>query len=477
MSVQPPRGRGRYHVGRMRHPVPLPILLGVVAGLTAAAAAQAPPTYYLSVDTSTPALLRSTLHAVIDDHVRFPYTASTTDTWDILELADQHPTNSAQILDVYQNAAFAKAGGGNTNYDREHSWPRSYGFPNEPNSYPHNDCHHLFLSAISYNGARANKPFADGLGTWAEWPTLANAGQGGGSGTFPGNSNWTESSSALGGWQTGNGRKGDVARALFYMDVRYEGGLHGVTNLPEPDLQLTDNLNLIAASATGTNTTGVAYMGKLSTLLLWHAQDPVDGKEMARNNAVFSFQGNRNPFIDHPEWVACVFQGQCAVRRDFDVWINELHYDNSGTDVNELVEVAGTRGAKLDGWSLVAYDGTTGRTYAQIGLRGSIPSQQNGYGAMAFLFPGLQNGSPDGIALVAPSGKVVQFLSYEGAFLAIDGPAAGRTSVDIGVSEAPTSPVGFSLQLGGVGHEYAAFTWQSAIAATPGGVNGNQVFQ
>lgn len=446
------------------------------AALAVALSAQAPPGYYNSVNPSTPATLRSTLHAVIDDHTRFPYTASTTDTWDILERADQHPTITTQILDVYKNASYTKSGGGNTNYDREHSWPKSYGFPLEPNSYPHTDCHHLFLCTISWNGARGNKPYDNGTGSWTEWTTLANAGQGGGSGGFPGNSNWTESSSSLGAWQTWSARKGDVARALMYMDVRYEGGVHGITGLAEPDLRLTDDLNLIASSTTSTNSS-LAYMGKLSVLLQWHAQDPVDNKEIARNNVVYSYQGNRNPFIDHPEWVACLFSAQCGVKADHDLWINEIHYDNNGTDTNERIEIAGTRSSSLEGWSIVAYNGTDGRSYAQIGLRGVIPSQQNGYGTRSFAFPGLQNGSPDGIALVAPSGKVMQFLSYEGSFTAIDGPAAGRASTDIGVTESATSSPGLSLQLGGTGHAYAAFTWQNSLASTPGLVNANQTFQ
>ena len=87
--------------------------------------------------------------------------------------------------------------------------------------------------------------------------------------------------------------------------MRYEGGA------PEPDLILTDDQALIAASNTGDNEP-IAYMGILSVLLEWHAQDPVDDVERNRIDVVFSFQENRNPFIDNPEWVACLFLNECG---------------------------------------------------------------------------------------------------------------------------------------------------------------------
>jgi endonuclease I len=261
--------------------------------------------YYSGVNTSSASALRSSLHALIDDHQRFPYTSTATDTWDVLEYADEDPTNPGRILDVYRNASYVKAGGGNTEYNREHTWPKSYGFTNDGSgNYPYTDTHMLFLSDSGYNSSRNNKPYADCLSNCVERATVANAGAGGGTGVFPGNSNWYDTTY----WQTWGDRKGDVARALLYMDVRYEGGTHGVTGVAEPNLILTDDPGLIQAS--GSNLS-VAYMGRLADLLRWHAEDPVDEKEILRNEAVYTYQGNRNPFIDHPEWVACVFQGVC----------------------------------------------------------------------------------------------------------------------------------------------------------------------
>jgi endonuclease I len=261
--------------------------------------------YYAGVDASSPQALRATLHAVIDDHQRYPYTSTATDTWDILELADEDPNDPGRILDVYRNASYAKAGGGNTEYNREHTWPKSYGFTNDASTnYPYTDTHMLFLSDDGYNSARSNKPYASCTAACTEYTTLANNGTGGGSGAFPGHSNWADTDY----WQTWGDRKGDVARAVLYMDVRYEGGTHGVTGAAEPDLIVTDDPALIAASASNES---VAYMGLRSVLLQWHAQDPPDAKERLRNEVVYSFQGNRNPFIDHPEWAACLHQGQC----------------------------------------------------------------------------------------------------------------------------------------------------------------------
>jgi hypothetical protein len=96
------------------------------------------------------------------------------------------------------------------------------------------------------------------------------------------------------------------------MDVRYEGGLHGVTGASEPDLILTDSQALIDSGQTGQNES-VAYMGLLSVLVQWHFEDPVGADEQWRNDVVFAFQGNRNPFVDHPEWVDCLFNGNCEI--------------------------------------------------------------------------------------------------------------------------------------------------------------------
>ena len=159
------------------------------------------------------------------------------------------------------------------------------------------------------------------------------------------------------------------------------------------------------------------------------------------------------------------------------VWINEIHYDNSSGDTQEGVEIAGTAGTDLTGWTIVPYNGSGGANYTPIGtLSGTIPNQQNGFGTVYVSIVGLQNGAPDGLALVDNTGTVIQFLSYEGSFVATAGPANGMTSVDIGVSQGGTQSDAFTLQLQGSGNKYSDFTWGAGIAATRGGVNTGQTF-
>jgi len=128
------------------------------------------------------------------------------------------------------------------------------------------------------------------------------------------------------------------------------------------------------------------------------------------------------------------------------IFINEIHYDNTGTDAGEAVEIAGPAGTDLTGWTLELYNGNGGASYGTIALSGVIANQQGGFGTLSFAAVGLQNGAPDGIALVDASSALVQFLSYEGAFTAVDGPATGQLSTDIGVLESGSGAVGNLLE-------------------------------
>ncbi len=148
----------------------------------------------------------------------------------------------------------------------------------------------------------------------------------------------------------------------------------------------------------------------------------------------------------------------------------EIHYDNTGTDIFEAIEVEGPAGTDLAGWSIVLYNGNGGAPYNTRALSGVIPDLCSGRGVIAVQYPqdGLQNGSPDGFALVDGSGQVVEFLSYEGAFTANGGPAGGLTSTDIGVAEVTSTPIGQSLQRDATG------AWAGPIAHTMAACNNGE---
>jgi hypothetical protein len=153
-------------------------------------------------------------------------------------------------------------------------------------------------------------------------------------------------------------------------------------------------------------------------------------------------------------------------------WINEFHYDNDSTDINEGVELAGPAGIDLSSYYILLYNGNGGVLYSPSNAcSGIIDDEGNGYGAVWFPIAGMQNG-PDGIALCHKTNGLLQFLSYGGSFIATAGPAAGLSAVDVGVFESTTEPIGLSLQLQGDGTNYEAFTWSGPMDATRGEING-----
>ncbi len=160
------------------------------------------------------------------------------------------------------------------------------------------------------------------------------------------------------------------------------------------------------------------------------------------------------------------------------VFVNEIHYDNAGTDSGEAIEVAGPAGTDLTGWTIVLYNGSNGAMYDTDSLPTPIPNTCGGFGVVTINYPsnGIQNGAPDGLALVDNIGTVQQFLSYEGTLVATDGPASGLTSTDIGVAETSSTAVGDSLQLQGTGQYYEDFTWAGPMTATFDSCNTGQTF-
>ena len=236
-----------------------------------------PVGYYNAAAGLTGTALRSALHNIIDNHTSISYSAAE----NALKVTDEDPANSANVILIYKRESKPKSdfGGGTNQWNREHVWPNSLGIDDAAPAY--SDLFNLRPADVNVNSDRGNLPFDESLPGSSGYQKPAHA-------------EAALCSQDSNSWEPPTIVKGDIARGIFYMDIRYEGGSG------EPNLQLTDNLALVTTSA--------SYMGKLATLLVWHFIDPVDDAERARNDVVYSnYQGNRNPFIDHPEWVEAIY--------------------------------------------------------------------------------------------------------------------------------------------------------------------------
>jgi endonuclease I len=239
--------------------------------------AQVPVGYYDVASGKTGAELKSSLNGIISGHTSYPYSSTNTDVWDILKAADKDPNNAANVIGIYSgfemDAAAEYASG--AGWNREHVWAKSRGdFGTTMGAGT--DCHHIVAADISTNSARNNRNFDYGESFYVD-----------GSGNYSGSTLSKTSSAWV--WEPRDEVKGDVARMIFYMATRYEG-IGG-----EPDLELTETLL--------NNTDKSPIHAKLSVLLQWHQNDPVSTTELNRNEVIYGFQNNRNPFIDHPEYV------------------------------------------------------------------------------------------------------------------------------------------------------------------------------
>ena len=226
--------------------------------------AQIPADYYDGTEGLTGEELKSALHNIIKDHVEYSYS----DLRDfILPDSDEDPDNSNNVILIYTGISRAKSnfGGGQGQWNREHVWAKSHGdFGTSPPAG--SDAHHVRPADVQVNSTRSNLDFDNGGS-----PVSGCQGCKIDDDSF----------------EPPDDVKGDVARMIFYMAVRYEG------DDGEPDLEVVDRVD----------TSPAPEHGKLSTLLVWSNQDPPDDFEMNRNEVVYGYQQNRNPFIDHPEFV------------------------------------------------------------------------------------------------------------------------------------------------------------------------------
>ena len=250
--------------------------------LTGGLSAQIPADYYDKAEGLSGEELNDALYQIIKGHTEFPYTSSSTDVWDILKETDKDPSNSANVILLYTGWSVdaAQEYNSGSGWSREHVWSKSRGdFGTATGAGT--DVHNLRPADISVNSAKSNR--------WFEECTEAYEDDGQYTGCFTSSTDWV--------WEPRDAVKGDVARMIFYMEVRYEG------ENGEPDLEMIDFL------PADDNTNDPVYTMK-STLLLWHHNDPVDDWERNRNDIIYySYQGNRNPFIDHPEYAEYIWEG------------------------------------------------------------------------------------------------------------------------------------------------------------------------
>ena len=278
---------------------------------------QIPAGYYDLAEDLNGSELKTVLHDIISDHVKYPYTSTSTDVWDILKETDEDPTNPDNVILLYTGRSQAKTENsgessttGSNRWNREHVWSKSHGFPDEIDT-AFTDIHHLRPADESVNSSRSNLDFDNGGEAHVE-ATECN---------YDGDS-----------WEPRDAVKGDIARMMFYMVVRYDPGYHSDNSLY--DLELVDYAGVDIGDPPGE-----PLFGKLSTLIQWHLQDPVDAFEQNRNEVAFSYQGNRNPFIDHPEWVESIFSPQLSSNTRIGFTHNSLSVEESSGSVSLEVSI------------------------------------------------------------------------------------------------------------------------------------------
>lgn len=279
--------------------------------------AQIPEGYYADAEGKSGETLKTSLYNIIKGHVEFPYTASSTDTWDILKETDQDPDNPANVIGIY--SAFSMDGEAEYNngqgWNREHVWAKSRGdFGTSRGAGT--DVHHLRAADISTNSARSNRTFAECNDPYFDQ-----------SGTYSGQTeSFTSSEEFV--WKPRAEVKGDVARMIFYMAVRYEG------ENGEPDLEIVDYI-LDQSSKEPLH-------GRLKELLNWHEEDPVDEYERRRNDIIYGYQDNRNPFIDHPEYVASIWGDDSSEPEE--VTITSVPVNDATVDVEYVYDITASGG-------------------------------------------------------------------------------------------------------------------------------------
>jgi len=240
--------------------------------------ANAQEAYYNDVDVTAEgiALKENLATKTINAHTNL--LVYTPGVWEALKVTDVNPDNSSEVLLIYGFSASGTTarsrnkdenGGGQGEWNREHTYPKSLGNPNLGSSGPGSDSHHLRPSDEGYNSQRGNLKFVDGSG---------------------------DSGNSSGGWYPGDEWKGDIARMMMYMYIRYG------------DRCKPNVVGIGSSSATPDD--------MIDLFLKWNVEDPVSDFERQRNTYHDSqqtyAQGNRNPFIDNAYLATRIWGGTAA---------------------------------------------------------------------------------------------------------------------------------------------------------------------
>ena len=258
--------------------------------------------YYHQAEGLAGAALKAKLHDIISAGA-----IELDDAGEDAAMKDIHtdPDNPDNVLLLYNPTSSVPKSAYNALWNKEHCWPESRGLE-EGNGPDQVDVHNLYAEDIAVNGLRGALFFDESNSADTNYVC-----------PIPGSS--TNTSRDNDSWEPPPASKGNVARALFYMATRYDGS--------EP--------NTSALGFANAPTVPNVSMGILPTLLLWHALDPPDDWERARNELIYSrYQRNRNPFVDRPEWAEAIWGADSD-----DDGVNDTHELIAGTATNNFDSV------------------------------------------------------------------------------------------------------------------------------------------